>query len=193
MNGTPICEGAEIFTYYKVMAQQKVIGKSFTILKTDLYNESEVQSNNKNILKALSPYIKKGYGIEIDSNIYNEALKVMKDYGNLDLKLGSITELPLFDASIDLILDLSTIDHVKNYEKVIQEYRRVIKPNGEVIIIVWLTDDISCKSYKDQYCFNQKTFEKCLKEYFEIHNQWLLLSKSNDDKRLVEYDLGIPS
>jgi len=193
----PLCEGAEIFTYYKVMAIQKVRDKRLTVLKTDLHNESEQQPNNKNILKAISPYISKGYGVEIDISTCHEAAYVMRDYDNIETIHGSITDLPLENDSIDLLFDFSTIDHVIDYDKAMGEYKRVTRPEGKLVIIVWLIEGETKEIYPSQYCFNRTKFEAKLLNYFGINCRQLLLSNDKDKsigtRNLFEYDLGILS
>jgi len=193
MNKIPFFEGAEIFSYYKTLALQKVIYKKNPIvLKTDLYNESEKQSNNKNILKAIYPYIYKGYAVEIDQGIYDLAAKVMCDYKKLTLIRGSVTDIAIGSDIIDLLLDFSTIDHVEHYQAALREYKRVLRPDGEAVVMVWLTEQETFSLHGDQYCFNIDEFTKNIKVYFKVLQQSLLLKNSKQDERmLVEYDLGI--
>ena len=180
---------SEVFKHYEQVALRKVKGEKLTVLKTDLFNESARQVNNKNILKSISKYIFKGYGIELDKSIFDEAVKNLKGLTNVELILGSITKLPIRSNSIDLLLDFSTIDHVMSYEKALKEYKRVVKSGGELVVIVWLSDETDHVSYFGQYCFNREGFEKILKKYFNCNKKCLLLTKGI--RGLIEYDLGI--
>jgi SAM-dependent methyltransferase len=193
MNKIPFFDGAEIFSYYKTLALQKVIYKKNPIvLKTYLYNESEKQSNNNNILKAIYPYIYKGYAVEIDQEIYDLAVKVMYDYEKLTLIRGSVTDIAIGSDIIDLLLDFSTIDHVEHYQTALREYKRVLRPDGEAVVIVWLTEQESFLLRGDQYCFNIDEFTKNIEVHFKVLRQSLLLKNPEKGGRmLVEYDLGI--
>lgn len=186
-----------IFKFYEQLALIKVENKNAVVLKTDLFNESERQEGSRNILKALSPHIHKGYGIEIDIGIYEEACGKLSEFDNLDLRIGSITDIPLGDDIVDIVFDFSTIDHVESYRDALCEYARITKQSGEVIVLVWLSDHEDHVTYPTQYCFNQKEFEKTLSEYFIVKNNQLLLEKRDEihavTRKLIGYDLGIPT
>src|SRR5690606_32720049 len=44
--------------------------------------------------------------------------------------LGSATSLPLQDASFDFVLCLNVLNHIKDYDHVLAEFRRVLRPGG---------------------------------------------------------------
>jgi SAM-dependent methyltransferase len=53
---------------------------------------------------------------------------------NLQYQQGSILNIPATDNSYDLVVSFETLEHVADHEKVISELRRVLKPNGVLII-----------------------------------------------------------
>ncbi|HRD18396.1 MAG TPA: class I SAM-dependent methyltransferase [Candidatus Marinimicrobia bacterium] len=54
---------------------------------------------------------------------------------NVPLWVGYCEELPLKDASVDLILNYCIFPHIKNSHKALFEYRRVLKSGGHLLII----------------------------------------------------------
>jgi ubiquinone/menaquinone biosynthesis C-methylase UbiE len=53
---------------------------------------------------------------------------------NLRYVEGSCTALPLPDASIDLVVSFETIEHLREQQKMLAEFRRVLAPGGVLVI-----------------------------------------------------------
>lgn len=51
------------------------------------------------------------------------------NYDNVDL-IGNLETLPFVDNSVDLVISNSVLEHVENYNKVIDETYRILKPGG---------------------------------------------------------------
>jgi len=49
---------------------------------------------------------------------------------NLRFVTGSATEIPLTDGSVDVIISFETIEHLENHDGMMAEIRRVLRPNG---------------------------------------------------------------
>ena len=47
---------------------------------------------------------------------------------------GSATEIPFEDNSFNYVLSFSMLQDIENYEKAIEEIKRVLKPNGKAIL-----------------------------------------------------------
>jgi ubiquinone/menaquinone biosynthesis C-methylase UbiE len=75
------------------------------------------------------------YGVDIDENTFKTARENIK-YDNAILNVGSATELPFSDNYFDIITSMETLEHIpqKLQEKCIEEFYRVLKPNGLLII-----------------------------------------------------------
>lgn len=54
--------------------------------------------------------------------------------GNLRFVQGSVTKLPLPDASVDLVVSFETIEHLHEQEAMLAEFRRVLTPQGLLAI-----------------------------------------------------------
>jgi hypothetical protein len=53
---------------------------------------------------------------------------------NLSFRVGSATQIPLADASMDVITSFETIEHLAEHEQMLGEMRRVLRPNGHLLI-----------------------------------------------------------
>lgn len=73
-------------------------------------------------------------GIDIDIEAVEFASQKYSDIKNLRFQCGSVTDIPLDNASVDVIISFETIEHIAEHEKMISEFKRVLKPNGMVII-----------------------------------------------------------
>lgn len=109
--------------------------KKINLLKTDLWNEgiehqrdilSYFQNNEKFNL----------YGIDISPVVISQAKLRLK---NVQIKQGDIRNLPFESDFFDIVLDLSTLDHLSQNEvkNALKEYERVLKKNGILVLIFW--------------------------------------------------------
>jgi len=94
--------------------------------------ESLIVKNNTNL--------KKFYCLEMSEHrIHNYAPKILNYYkidpSKIELCLGSFYELKLEKKSIDYILLSQAYHHADNPKKLLSEIKRVLKPNGYLIII----------------------------------------------------------
>jgi SAM-dependent methyltransferase len=80
-----------------------------------------------NILEALSPKIKKGYGIDKES--------FDSERGNLRFIHGDITKtLPFGNERFDVILSLAVLEHLESPDPIFSEARRTLKKRGLFIL-----------------------------------------------------------
>lgn len=106
------------------------------ILKTDLYNESAPEDWVGSIADRI-PNVRLT-AVEIDSAVVAKAQSL---HPGMDFRQGDIRRLDFPDASFDIILELSTIDHIPpaEAEVAMAEYRRVLKPGGIMLLFVWVS------------------------------------------------------
>ena len=53
---------------------------------------------------------------------------------NLEFRQGSCIAIPLPDASFDVVVSFETIEHIDQHEAMLAEIKRVLKPDGLLII-----------------------------------------------------------
>jgi 2-polyprenyl-3-methyl-5-hydroxy-6-metoxy-1,4-benzoquinol methylase/GT2 family glycosyltransferase/glycosyltransferase involved in cell wall biosynthesis len=72
-------------------------------------------------------------GVDISSDsIAHAAAKYRR--GNLQFQQGTVEAIPLDNASIDLVVSFETLEHHDRHEAMLREIKRVLRPNGLLII-----------------------------------------------------------
>lgn len=69
-------------------------------------------------------------GVDISDIACKNAIR---NYG-VDARVGSATEIPLADSSVDIVVSFETIEHIDSPDRFISECYRVLRPNGMAII-----------------------------------------------------------
>ncbi len=72
-------------------------------------------------------------GVDISEDAVNHASRKYCK-GNLEFKVGNCAKIPLRDNSVELVVSYETIEHHDQHEAMMAEIRRVLKPDGVVII-----------------------------------------------------------
>lgn len=72
-------------------------------------------------------------GVDIAPDAVEHARRTYAPSG-LEFRLGSCTEIPLADASVDAVVSFETIEHLEEHERAMEEMDRVLRPGGFVII-----------------------------------------------------------
>lgn len=73
-------------------------------------------------------------GIDLESDC-NEVLSNLKKLNcKPDLINGRAEKMPYLDNSFDLVVAISIMEHIKNFEDVIDEVSRVLKPGGHFLV-----------------------------------------------------------
>ena len=72
-------------------------------------------------------------GVDISEEAVEHA-KQQYQKPNLEFKQSSCDAIPLADSSIDVVVSFETIEHHDRHEEMLQEIKRVLKPDGILII-----------------------------------------------------------
>lgn len=96
--------------------------------------------NGRNLI----PFLERGFpavGIDFSKNMIKEAKKFLEKR-NLKAKLlvADVLNLPFKDSKFDYIIYVSTLHHLPSRKlriKSLKEVKRVLKPDGKVLISVW--------------------------------------------------------
>jgi ubiquinone/menaquinone biosynthesis C-methylase UbiE len=75
-------------------------------------------------------------GIDLSRDKIVNAKKIAANIGakNIDFEIGDVTKLKFKDSSFDFILSSDVLEHVPDHEKAINEFARVLKKNGTLIL-----------------------------------------------------------
>ncbi len=85
----------------------------------------------------ISRKVKKVYGIDVQKEMLEfleEKIQTQKIL-NIETLRSKENEIPLQNESVDLLLSVNTLHEFHDAEKIINEIRRVLKPDGQVAII----------------------------------------------------------
>lgn len=83
------------------------------------------------------PFAKMGfdtYGIDISQKMLDVIINKTEHFQNIHLYNANAKNIPFQDNYFDFVTSYRVIIHIPDYEKVIQEVYRVLKPNGYAII-----------------------------------------------------------
>lgn len=81
----------------------------------------------------LSKYSKNVIGVDISVQVIDHAKKKYVN-NNLIFKVGDVTDIPLENNIVDVVVSFETLEHIKDHEGMFREIKRVLKPNGIIII-----------------------------------------------------------
>ena len=73
-------------------------------------------------------------GVDISKEAIRHAKHAYKDCRNLTFRQGSATEIPLEDASFDVVVSFETVEHLDGQVKMLSEIRRVLRPRGILVL-----------------------------------------------------------
>lgn len=121
MNG--IIKAEHLNRYYFVTCQFNL--KDKTVL--DIASGEGYGSN------ILAQYAKNVYGVDIDEEAVTHA-KSKYNADNLHYMHGSATNIPMDNNTVDIVVSFETIEHHNKHEEMMSEIKRVLKPNGMLIM-----------------------------------------------------------
>lgn len=75
-------------------------------------------------------------GVDIDATVITHARANYADRTNLRFEAGSVTALPLADASLDIVVSFETIEHIAaaDQPRMLAEFARVLAPEGVLLL-----------------------------------------------------------
>ena len=106
-------------------------------------------------------------GVDIAQDAIEHAERAYARDG-LEFRLGSATEIPLEDGSVNLIVSFETIEHLTEHDRMMAELRRVLRPEGLLLIS---SPNKSVYSDRDSY-ENPFHARELYTEEFEATNYW---------------------
>ena len=129
-------------------------------------------------LQLLQKYGKKSWqleGIDLDKRAARMAEK-----SGLKIHLGSVEDLDLPENYYDLAFMIQTIEHVEKPDAILRAVKRILKPNGKLVVVTDNTDSIDFGLFKKSYwggyhfprhwnLFNRKSLTKLAEKVgFEV-------------------------
>ncbi|MDD3630878.1 MAG: class I SAM-dependent methyltransferase, partial [Bacteroidales bacterium] len=146
----------------------------------------------------MSKYAKNIIGIDIDKNTIDNANSKYVN-NNLSYLQGDVSKIPLQSSTIDVVVSFETIEHTTMHDEMMLEIKRVLKPDGLLIM-----------SSPDKYNYSEKRgfrnkfhvkelyleeFENLIKKYFKYDKMLFqryfhgsMMFSKNDIKDILEYN-----
>ena len=107
-------------------------------------------------------------GVDLDKYAVEDAIKKYK-LPNLIFKQGSAAEIPVDNNSVDIVISFETLEHHDKHEEMITEVKRVLTPNG--MLVISTPDKLV---YSDKKNYNNKYH---VKELYESEFKALIQNK----------------
>jgi SAM-dependent methyltransferase len=82
----------------------------------------------------LARHAKDVVGVDVSPAAIEHATREYADVRNVRFVNASCTELPLADASVDLVVSFETIEHITGQERFMDEVARVLAPGGMLLL-----------------------------------------------------------
>jgi ubiquinone/menaquinone biosynthesis C-methylase UbiE len=82
-------------------------------------------------------------GIDPSAEMLNVARQKLPK--SVELQVGSADSIPFPNESFDLIISTNAFHYFRNPSQAIQEAKRVLKPNGHLVITDWCDDYLTCR------------------------------------------------
>lgn len=74
------------------------------------------------------------FGVDISEAAIRHAREKYLSITNLQFRAGSATQIPLDDASVDVVVSFETIEHLLEQREMLAEIRRVLRADGILVI-----------------------------------------------------------
>jgi ubiquinone/menaquinone biosynthesis C-methylase UbiE len=88
-----------------------------------------------NLSEVLAPVVRRVVAVDESGAMLTAARKRLAAFENTDVRSGSLEALPVDDAELDVALMFMVTHFVLEPAKVLSEVRRVLKPNGRLLIL----------------------------------------------------------
>jgi SAM-dependent methyltransferase len=117
--------------------------RDLTVLKTDLWEEGVAGDE---LLFSLAARAQRAIGVDASPVVVSAAAERSREVdGEVLIGQGDVRALPVPDASVDVIVSTSTIDHLEegcDRHAAMAEMRRVLRPGGQLVLTVDNADNI---------------------------------------------------
>lgn len=112
----------------------KLALKKFLALIPNKETIADIAAGFGRLTPVYAPLFKNCLLVDPSVKLLQEAKKLSRKYPNLTFKRTSVEKLPLKANRLDTILFIRIFHHLKNPQSVVEEFRRVLKPGGFLIL-----------------------------------------------------------
>jgi ubiquinone/menaquinone biosynthesis C-methylase UbiE len=75
------------------------------------------------------------------------AREKLQNYPNVSFKVANASKLPFANNSFDIIISANAFHYFEDPDVALKEMKRVLKPEGQVIILDWCKDYLFCRIF----------------------------------------------
>lgn len=153
---------------------------------SDELNVLDIGCGNGALLQALSANIKYGAGVDESEAILEKARKRNAAHTNLEFMNVNSPSLPFPDKRFDIALSLMSFRYL-DWDPLLQELHRVLKPGGKFLIVDMVTVPVKTKEYSHLVRDKLRTiFQQKKNAAFDANLQKLV--NHPDWKKMLEYN-----
>jgi len=87
------------------------------------------------LARLLAPFVRRVVGVDRSEEMLSAARHRLQDLDTVELRLGSLEELPVEDGELDVAILSLVLHYVVSPQAVLAEVRRVLRPGGRVLIL----------------------------------------------------------
>ena len=126
-------------------------------------------------------------GVDLDAKTVEHA----RERYRLDFRQGDVKELPFEADSFDLVVSFETIEHVRDGERVISEFRRVLSDDGLLVISTPNKREYLMSTDFHEHEYTGDEFKALLEAEFEdvrllFQQNWLLSAVLSEEQSRID-------
>jgi ubiquinone/menaquinone biosynthesis C-methylase UbiE len=127
-------------------------------------------------------------GVDISEKMLLVAQQKLQMYPHVSFQTANASALPFENNSFDVVLSANAFHYFDDPNAALVEIKRILKPDGTVIILDWCKDYLLCRVCDFILKFVDPAYKQCYTQ-FEFHN--LLKSAQFDIKRATKFHFGL--
>ncbi|GAB1544511.1 methyltransferase domain-containing protein [Scytonema sp. NUACC21] len=127
-------------------------------------------------------------GVDISEKMLQIAQQKLKEYPHVSFHTASVSALPFENNSFDVVVSANAFHYFDNPLAALVEIKRVLKPDGTVIILDWCKDYLLCRICDFILQLVDPAYQQCYTEC-EFHS--FLKSAQFDIKRATKFTFGV--
>lgn len=127
-------------------------------------------------------------GIDISEEMLLKAEKKCQNYPNVSFQKATASALPFEDNYFDIIVSASAFHYFENPDTALKEMKRVLKPDGKVVILDWCKDYLLMQFLDLWLKFIDPAYKHC---YTQKQFHHLLTSAEFNIKRATKFNIDI--